>query len=70
MSNLGISLNNFSQISRFFVETSQIEIPAVNRTENASVAIKSDVLDVRDYTNAKGKQLLTYVQSKSQSCGT
>ena len=40
------------------------------RTENASVAMKSDVADVRDCTNAKGKQLLTYVQSKSQSCGS
>ena len=29
--------------------------------------MKSDVMNARDYTNVKGKQLLTYLQSESKN---
>lgn len=45
-----------------------IKVP-VTRTENASIVMKCETGNARDYTNAKGKQLLTYLQSESKNYG-
>jgi hypothetical protein len=48
---------------------SVFEVPVVNRTENASVVIESNTILLGDYTNAKGKQLLTYLKNESKKNG-